>query len=108
MNPILELAEWHERKAEESTNNAKDVGPCEDETELHYLKRLLRDSYLADAARHRATAAALRECAAHRDYPSDVENGTAAPENENVNIIRMARLGTCMDDTDRLLQEIKS
>lgn len=43
---------------------------------------------------------AWAECEAHRDYPTDDELGTGDPENENVNIIRMARLGTAMDDHD--------
>lgn len=50
-------------------------------------------------------AKAWAECEAHRDYPTDDELGTGDPENENVNIIRMARLGTAMDDHDAKRRE---
>lgn len=40
------------------------------------------------------------ECRSHRDYPSDDEMNTGDPENEAVNLIRMARCGTAMDAVD--------
>jgi len=50
-------------------------------------------------------AKAWAECEAHRDYPTDDELGTGDVENENINIIRMARLGTAMDDHDAARKE---
>ena len=60
VNPILELAEWHEWKDKEEASNANDLGPCDGNKTVDRLRRKLKEMHITDAARHRATAAALR------------------------------------------------
>lgn len=57
-----------------------------------------RDAELASL--RRAVEVLAEEVDSHRDYPSEDAMDTGDPENEAVNLIRMARCGTAMEATD--------
>jgi len=63
------------------------------------------DAKAALDAKDRLYAAAWSECEAHRNYPDEDEMNTCDPENEAVNLINMAKLGTAMDDHDAARKE---
>lgn len=112
MNPILELAEWHDGRATECDGDARSMEPCDDDTTLHGLRKAARDSYLSDAARHRATAAALR---AKRAIDCAMASGTLAWVRDTRALISDPAVLTAIenankadDECNRLLQEIKS
>jgi len=86
---ILELAEWHDGQAKEIDDNVA----------FHFKSTAYPDvdmmeSWESDAARHRATDAALRELDFQR---------THLDSHDCIEDIREAQ-----KDVDRLLQEIKS
>jgi len=71
---------------------------------LHATEKL-NEANAAIAQFRKLYELAYEECQAHRDYPEDDELGTGDVENENVNIIRMARLGAAMDAHDTARKE---
>jgi len=60
MTTLKEQAEWHEERAIEEDNNARDLGDCDDGAMTSKLRKMLRDRHEHDAARHRASAAGLQ------------------------------------------------
>jgi len=98
---ILELVEWHESKARTATNHANDVGVHQD----------TMNDLLADAARHRATAAALRakyamDCAMASGTLAWVRDTRALISDPAV-MAAIENTNKADDECNRLLQEIK-
>lgn len=95
MNPLLSLAQRLRELREAYANTAYEPG----REQFDFLSFLGENSLLF--------AAAMEELDAHRDYPDEDEMNTGDPENEAVNLMRMARLGTAMDATDAELSKVK-
>jgi len=60
MTTLEEQAKWHDERAIEEDNNARDLGDCDDGAMTSKLRKMLRDRHEHDAARHRASAAVCR------------------------------------------------
>ena len=97
---ILELAEWHDGQAEECDKNAKSVAV---QLGTRYPAHKM---YVDNAARHRATAALLRELA---DKRAKFTLADKAWYDQDKWDKYASYLNTVLESaSDRLLQEIKS